>query len=57
MADRDGDPAKKPAECKTSEHPCRCPHLVERSLNDMEREVYDCQVCGEHFTLYYDDVA
>lgn len=54
MADRDGDPAKKPMECKTSEHPTRCPHLVDVTPRSMEKETYDCPVCGEHFTLYYD---
>ena len=56
MADRKGDPAKQPPECKMRET-SRCKHLRETSHKfDMSGETYDCDVCGEHFRLYYDEM-
>jgi hypothetical protein len=57
MADRAGDKSKQPPECGTHEHPTHCPHLVDVTPRAMDRETYDCTVCGEHFTLYYEDMA
>lgn len=55
MTDRTGDASKRPPECKTAGRPTNCPHLVEMPSH-MYREVYDCPVCGEHFTLYYEEM-
>jgi len=57
MADRRGDPTKQPAECKMRQ--CsECPHLRETSSQtDMGGETYHCDVCGEHYRLYYEDMA
>lgn len=55
MADRKGDPKKKPAECM--ENGLTCPHLKEVSSKyDMEGESYSCELCGEYYRLYYDDM-
>lgn len=68
MSDRDGDPKKRPPECREgdiiSRHPdglrCTwgtCLHLKETSpSSNMDGETYDCQVCGRHYRLYYDDM-
>lgn len=57
MADRKGDPAKQPPECKMRDNG-RCLHLRETSSNtDMDGETYHCDVCGEHYRLYYEDMA
>lgn len=59
MADRKGDPSKQPPECAalTATHG-KCPHLIETSsASDMYGETYHCDVCGEHYRLYYDDMA
>jgi hypothetical protein len=56
MTDRTGDPAKKPPECKTSEFPTRCPHLVDVTPKSFETETYSCEVCGEYFRLYYSEM-
>jgi len=68
MADCEGDPAKRPIECKegvfTPDAPGShtgvwgsCPHLKEvSSASDMDGETYDCNVCGRHYRLYYDDM-
>ena len=55
MADRAGDPAKRPPECKTHEYPTKCPHLEEIG-GGMAGERYDCKVCGEYFFLDYDEM-
>ena len=52
MADRKGDPAKQPPECKASG---QCPHLEETG-GGFEGERYDCKVCGEHYFLDYVDM-
>jgi hypothetical protein len=57
MADRRGDPAKQPAECKMRQS-SECQHLRETSSpTDMDGETYHCDVCGEHYRLYYEDMA
>jgi hypothetical protein len=57
MVDRKGDPAKQPGEC-TIRSNGRCPNLHESSsLTDMDGETYHCDVCGEHYRLYYEDMA
>jgi hypothetical protein len=72
MGERNGDPAKQPPECKpvftpfSAEFPksiwdvgygkwSTCPNLYE-SGGDMETEVYNCDVCGKYYTLYYEDM-
>ena len=55
MADRKGDPAKKPAECLAAKSATGCPHLKETG-GGFEGERYDCDVCGEHFFLDYEDM-
>lgn len=73
MTDRNGDPAKQPPGCKPvfTPHPdpkprgavgdgvwSKCPNLKDTSSNsDMDGETYDCAVCGEHYRLYYEDMA
>lgn len=55
MADRKGDPNKKPVECMKDG--LTCPHLEEISSNsDMDGESYSCKVCGEYYRLYYDEM-
>jgi hypothetical protein len=56
MANRKGDPTKQPPEC-TMRSDGRCPNLKETSGNDMDGETYHCDVCGEHYRLYYEDMA
>lgn len=57
MADRKGDPAKRPSECKEPISG-KCPHLQETSSrSDMDGETYSCEVCGERYRLYYEDMA
>lgn len=59
MSLRPGDPDKKPPEC--GEHPGgngRCPHIKEVSgPSDFDGETYACEVCGERYRLYYEDMA
>ena len=58
MADRKGDPAKQPPECGLRQKRYSCPHLKETSSNtDMDGEAYRCDVCGEYYRLYYEDMA
>jgi hypothetical protein len=55
MADRKGDASKKSPECMKDG--LTCPNLKEISANnDMDKETYHCDVCGEHYHLYYDDM-
>lgn len=53
--DRDGDTAKQPPECKINGKSTDCPHL-RCTYEGWEGETYDCERCGEHFKLYYDDM-
>lgn len=53
MPDRKGDPAKQPPECKGGS--MSCPNLKETG-GGFEGERYDCEVCGEHFFLDYEDM-
>lgn len=52
MADRKGDPSKKPADCTGNS---RCPHV--EFNQGWETETYDCRVCGAYWKLYYEDMA
>ncbi len=57
MADRKGDPAKQPADCKVNIN-SSCPNLRDVSgPTDFDGETYHCDVCGEHFRLHYEDMA
>lgn len=57
MADRPGNPEKKPADCGAREGGTwKCPNLEEVG-GGFESERYECPVCGEGFTLYYEDMA
>lgn len=55
--DRKGDHQKQPPECR--EHGAgACLNLIETSSpSDFDGETYDCKVCGEHYRLYYEDMA
>ncbi len=56
MSDRDGDPAKQPPECQAlGSYKMKCPNLKETG-GGMAGERYDCEVCGEHFYLDYEDM-
>lgn len=55
MSDLKGD-AEKQREVGCTD-PATCPHLEEKGLTNMERETYVCDVCGERWTLYYEDMA
>lgn len=61
MADQKGDPSKQPAECGLRDGDRAfgaCRNLKEISgASDMNGETYHCDVCGEHFRLYYEDMA
>jgi hypothetical protein len=57
MTDREGDPTKRPPECKTSGRPTDCPHLRDVTPRSMDRETYECDMCGQRFVLYYEDMA
>lgn len=36
----------------------KCPNLKDTSSpSDMNGETYDCAVCGQHYRLYYEDMA
>lgn len=51
-----GDPAKQPADCKINDAPPRCPNIVQ-TYQGYDKETYSCEVCGEFYSLYYDDMA
>lgn len=59
MSDRKGDPAKRPPECgRRNGEWGACNYLKETSSNtDMDGETYHCDRCGEHYRLYYEDMA
>lgn len=61
-----GDPAKKPPECKPvftpiPNHPqglgtwSRCPNIKETG-GGMDGEWWSCELCGERYYLDYDDM-
>ncbi len=54
--DYEGDPSKRPPECRTVIRPTDCPHLVETNPTDMNGEQYRCAVCGRSFYLDYDEM-
>ena len=53
-ADRKGDPQKQPPECRGAGP--LCPHLREIG-GGFEGEFYECDVCGEYYKLWYEDMA
>lgn len=57
MADRKGDPNKQPPECgrRGQRIGGRCPHIKETG-GGFDGERYDCDVCGEHYYLDYDEM-
>lgn len=56
MSDRTGDKSKQPEECHESSGGS-CPFLRETSSpRDMDGETYDCEMCGLHYRLYYEDM-
>lgn len=58
MADRKGDETKRPIECGRRNGQWKaCSNLKETSGYDMDGETYDCEVCGEHYRLHYEDMA
>jgi transposase-like protein len=54
VADYDGDPEKRPDECKKS-GVVKCPNMVETG-GGFEGERYRCAVCGATYYLDYDDM-
>lgn len=57
MSNRKGDESKQPAECKAlGSHKMSCPNLKEMDPLNMDGETYDCEVCGEHFYLDYEEM-
>jgi hypothetical protein len=56
MADRKGDTAKQPQDCRDlGVSKMACPNLKETG-GGFEGERYRCEVCGESFFLDYDDM-
>jgi hypothetical protein len=55
VSDIEGDPSKRPPECKTATMPTSCPHLKEVG-GGMSGERYACEVCGQRFFLDYDEM-
>lgn len=45
---------KKSPECISNW--TKCKNIKYRDDTDMDGETYDCEVCGEHIYLYYDDM-
>jgi hypothetical protein len=57
MSRDQGDPEKQPPECKAlGRWKHKCPNLKERQDFSMEGETYDCEVCGEHMFLDYEEM-
>lgn len=54
MVDRKGDKTKQTRDC-TVDTNARCPNLKETG-GGFEGEWYDCEVCGESYKLYYEDM-
>jgi hypothetical protein len=54
MTDKHGDKSKQPPECKINDAPPRCPNI--KSRESWDTETFDCRVCGEHYTLYDEDM-
>lgn len=43
--------------CATERESWQCPNMKDRDDDrDMEREHYDCKVCGRHVALDYDEM-
>lgn len=59
MADIEGDHTKKPKDCGAMRGGnWHCQNLKEVSdLRDFDGETYACEVCGERFRLYYEDMT
>lgn len=56
MADQQGDPEKQTEECRSAKAQNRnCPN-IKPGYSDMESERYSCDVCGERYKLYDDDM-
>lgn len=55
MADTAGDKAKQPETCNVNGAPPSCPNLAQ-TYQGYDKETYHCEVCGEHYNLYYDDM-
>jgi hypothetical protein len=53
MSDRKGDPVKQPPGCDGG---TSCPNM-KNTYEGYESETWSCEVCGEHFKLYYEDMA
>lgn len=57
MSDRKGNPDKQTEACR-EKGVNACENLKEASgPTDFDGETYNCAVCGEHFRLYYEDMA
>lgn len=54
MPDTKGDPEKQPPECKVNGSPPSCPNLQSRETWDTE--IRWCDVCGERYKLYDDEM-
>jgi hypothetical protein len=54
MKDVKGDKSKQPAGCTVNKN-SRCPNLKEVT-SSFDTERYECAVCGERYTLYYEDM-
>jgi hypothetical protein len=52
VSETKGDKAKQPPECDTS---TRCPN-IECTYEGYDKETWHCKTCGEHFSLYYEDM-
>lgn len=55
MADIKGDPTKQPIECRINDAPPRCPN-IDTISETMSGETWKCNVCGERYKLYYEDM-
>lgn len=55
VTDTKGNPDKQPPECKINEAPPRCPHCI-CTYEGWDEETYNCETCGEHYKLYYEDM-
>lgn len=50
-----GDKTKQPPECKIDDT-LKCPN-IKCTYEGWEGESYRCDVCGESYKLYYEDMA
>lgn len=53
MSKRKGDESKKPVECR--DNWTKCPN-IKLTYQGWGSETYECDVCGERFKLYYEDM-